>query len=76
MDRKNLRKGIYLQRKSLGKKDGKFQYEDIEEPVYFHGFSISYEELNQGVGSFPVVIFETEDGKVDWCVLSNFKFTS
>lgn len=41
----------------------------------FHGFSVDYRELHNGVGIFPVAIVELEEGKIIVIPADNISFT-
>ena len=41
----------------------------------FHGFSVNYREVHNGVGIFPVAIVELEEGEVITIPADNITFT-
>lgn len=43
-------------------------------PVLFMQFGVNLEECNDGVGSYSTVIFATESGQLDYCVVEAFRF--
>lgn len=51
------------------------KYERMEKCCgYFHRFSVDYEELQSGVGSYPVAIVEYNDGTVESIFLPLIQF--
>lgn len=52
-----------------------YEFEKIPWAVgIFHGFSVEYEELRDGVGNYPVAIVELPGGKVETFLLNLIKF--
>lgn len=47
-----------------------------KELAWFHQFSISHQELNNGVGHYPVAIVEHDDGRVEEWPLPYMRFVS
>ena len=43
-------------------------------PVLFMRFGTNFEECGDGVGSYSTVIFATESGQLDYCVVESFRF--
>lgn len=74
MNRKNLRTCIWF------KKDRnaiKVVTTIVEVQTYFHQFSTSFIESNDGgFGNYPVAIIEMEDGKVEVVDADSIKFIS
>ena len=46
-----------------------------ESKAIFRAFSTDYEELNNGVGQYPVAIVELEDGSLDAVYVDQVRFT-
>ena len=51
-------------------------YRDGEQSkAVFRAFSTDYEELNDGVGQYPVAIVELDDGSLDAVYVNQVRFT-